>query len=70
MANVTNDNVEVIHAEQAQFDYPGLLNWIMKLDKRWKPDVILLEAIGAGTGLYHHLWEYQVEHVNTIGSHA
>ena len=66
IANLINDDVEIIHAEQRQFDYPALIQWIVALDKRWNPDVILIEAIGAGQGLRPYLRERGLMHVESV----
>lgn len=70
VANFIDSDVEIIHGELAQLDYIGLINLMRRLDREWKPDVIFIEAIGAGTGLRFHLAEYDIRHVVTITSHG
>ena len=55
VANLVGRDVEITHAEQHQFDYPTLLNWINILNQRFRPDLFLIEAVGAGMGIEFHL---------------
>ncbi|CAN5123401.1 phage terminase large subunit [soil metagenome] len=69
VANIIHNDVEIIHAEQGQFDYPGLLTWIKKLDLSWKPDTILIETMGAGTGLKYYLDVNGIKHLSFVITH-
>ena len=70
VGNIVLEDIELIHAEEAQLDYPGLLRWIERLDKKYNPDVIAVEAIGSGIGLRYHLDKYGISHVFSITSHG
>lgn len=69
ICDVVGDDVCLVHGEQVQHDYPNLLRWIEKLDKTWKPDLFMIEAIGAGKGLWGLLRERDICHVGTIETH-
>lgn len=69
VCDVVGDDIYVVHGEQVQHDYPNLLRWIEKLDKAWKPDLFLIEAIGAGKGIWGLLRERDFHHVATIETH-
>jgi predicted phage terminase large subunit-like protein len=70
VCDIVGDDVYLVHGEQVQYDYPNLLRWIEKLDKSWKPDLFMLETIGAGKGLYSLLRERGIHHVGTIETHG
>jgi len=69
VCDIVGDDVYLVHGEQVQYDYPGLLRWIQGLDKTWGPDLLFIEAIGSGLGLYHHLGDLGIIHVGTIKTH-
>ncbi|WP_024275200.1 hypothetical protein [Hyphomicrobium sp. 802] len=69
ICDVVGDDIYLVHGEQVQYDYPKLLRWIEELDKTWKPDLFLIEAIGAGKGIWGLLRERGIHHVGTIETH-
>lgn len=69
VVNLVDDDIEITHAEQGQFDYPGLIHWFKKMDKEWSPDVFLVEAIGAGMGLPHYMRQAEIDHLTFIDTH-
>jgi predicted phage terminase large subunit-like protein len=70
VCNLVRDNVEIIHGERVQMEFPDLLRWIKKLDREWKPDALVIETIGSGIGLGSLLREDGLTHLFTVGSHG
>ena len=70
VCGLVGDDIEILHAAQGQFHYPGLLSWIRTLDKTWKPDTIPIETMGPGMGLPSALDEYGISHYVKIDRHA
>jgi predicted phage terminase large subunit-like protein len=70
VCDIVGDDVQLVHGEKVQHDYPQLVRWIRQLDQKWKPDVFLIETIGAGRGLRHYLSSFGIEHVATIETHS
>jgi phage terminase large subunit-like protein len=70
VCDFVGDDLQLVHGEQVQHDYPQLIRWIRQLDKRWSPDVFLVEAIGAGLALRHYLSDFGIDHVATIETHG
>ena len=70
VCDIVGDDVQLVHGEQVQYEYPQLVRWIRQLDKQWSPDVILIETIGAGQGLPHYLSSFGVDHVVKIETHG
>lgn len=70
VCDIVGDDIYLVHGEQVQYDYPNLLRWIEKLDKTWNPDFFLIEAIGAGKGIWGLLRERDLRHVGTVVSHG
>ena len=70
VCDIVGDDVQIVHGEQVQYDYPKLIRWMRGLDKRWQPDVFLIETIGAGMALPSYLSDYDINHVYRIGTHS
>jgi phage terminase large subunit-like protein len=69
VCDIVGDDVQLVHGEQVQHDYPQLVRWIRQLDEQWKPDVFLIETIGAGQGLGYYLGSFDIDHVAKIETH-
>ena len=70
VCDIVGEDVQLVHGEQVQRDYPGLVRWIRDLERQWQPDVFLIETIGAGQGLSYYLREYGIEHVARLETHG
>jgi len=70
VCDIIGDDVQLVHGEQVQHDYPNLVRWIRQLDKQWNPDVFLIETIGAGQGLAPYLSSFGIEHVAKVETHG
>ena len=70
VCGITGDEFEVLHAEQVQRHFVGVLTWINGLDELFKPDLFAIETIGAGHGFPHALGEYGIKHVFEVGKHG
>ena len=70
VCDIVGDDVQLVHGEQVQRDYPNLVRWIRDLERKWLPDVFLIETIGAGQGLPHYLRDYGIEHVARLETHG
>lgn len=69
VCDVVGDDVYLAHGEQVQYDFPSLVRWIHGLDKKWAPDMFLIETMGAGKGLPYYLGELGIHHVEKLDSH-
>ncbi len=49
------NHVDLLDVHRAQYLQPDLLRVAAKLRQRWNPDLIIVEAVGAGRGVYDHL---------------
>lgn len=47
--------VDLLDVHRAQYLQPDLLRAAEKLRQDWKPDLLIVEAVGAGRGVYDHL---------------
>ena len=70
VCDIVGEDVQLVHGEQVQRDYPNLVRWIRDLDRRWQPDVFLIESIGAGRGLPYYLRDFGIDHVASIETHG
>lgn len=70
VCDIVGDDIYLVHGEQVQFDFPNLLRWLRGLDKRWGPDLFVIETIGASKGLRHLLKEYDIHHVGAVETHG
>lgn len=69
VCDIVGEDVQIVHMVQVQQDYPSVVRWIRGLEKAWKPDLFVIEAIGTGLGLPHHLRSYGIEHLAPIGGY-
>jgi len=70
VANLIGEEIEIIHAVKGQFDSPRMLQWINNLDQRYKPDLLVIETIGAGQLIPHYLFKHDsINHIFKIDTH-
>ncbi len=48
--------VDLLDVHRQQYVQPDLLKAAMKLRKKWKPNLLVIETVGGGRGLYDHLY--------------
>lgn len=49
------NHIDILDLHRAQYLQPDLLRVAAKLRDRWKPDLVIVEAVGAGRGVYDHM---------------
>jgi hypothetical protein len=69
VANFVGEDIELIYGEQVQLDFSRLGRWIRDINKKFEPDLLLIETIGAGKGLPAYLSSFDIDHVGEIRSH-
>lgn len=67
VCRLVDRDVYVVHAERHQYEFPYVCQWIRHMDKRWSPDLIVVEALGSGLGLYQQLRNDGLRHVESVG---
>ena len=70
VANLIGSRTELIHGEFARLEAPELARLIKELDRRYEPDLVLIEAIGGGRIISQFLKDQGIQRLEPIPSHG
>lgn len=55
MGSLYRNHIDLLDVHRSQYLQPELISVAAKLRQQWNPNLVIVEAVGAGRGLYDHL---------------